>query len=106
MSVTPDDLRTLFLFEHLTEEQLQWLADHGEVRAYDEGAVVYREGEPAEALWVLLEGGLRLSRTLGGDDVTVNETTHRGVYSGATRAYVAEPESVYATTVTTTAPAS
>ena len=47
---TPDDLRTLFQFEHLDDEALTWLADRGEVRAYDAGAVVYREGEPADAL--------------------------------------------------------
>jgi signal transduction histidine kinase len=101
---TPDDLRTLFLFEHLDDEQLGWLAERGDVRAYDAGAVVYREGEPAEALWVLLEGGLRLSRLVQDQDVTVNETADRGAYAGATRAYVDEPESTYGTTVTTTAP--
>jgi signal transduction histidine kinase len=104
VSITPDDLRTLFLFEHLDDEQLGWLADHGEVRAFDGGAVVYREGEPAEALWVLLDGGLRLSRLVGGEDVTVNETDFRGVYSGATRAYVDDADSTYPNTVTTTGP--
>lgn len=104
MSAPVDELRTLFLFEHLTEEQLNWLADRGEVRAFGTDAVVYREGEPAEALWVLLEGGLRLSRLLSGEDVVVNETSARGAYAGATRAYVDEPDSTYATSVTTTAP--
>ena len=104
MSLRPDDLRTLLLFEHLTQEQLTWLAERGERRAYDAGTVVYREGEPADALWVLVEGGMRLSRLLQGEDVAINETDHRGAYSGATRAYVDEPESVYSTTVTTTAP--
>ncbi len=102
MTTSPDELRTLFLFEDLTEEQLDWLAERGEVRAYDAGAVVYREGEPAEALWVLLRGGLRLSRLIGGDEVTINETDYRGAYAGATRAYVEDAEAVYATTVSTT----
>jgi signal transduction histidine kinase len=104
VSTSPDDLRALFLFERLDEEQLRWLADRGERRAYDTGAVVYREGEPADALWVLLEGRMRLSRLLQGEDVTVNETDHRGSYAGATRAYVDEPEATYSTTVTTTVP--
>ena len=102
--MTPDELRTLFLFEALTEEQLTWLADRGERRTYDAGAVVYREGEPAEALWVLLEGGLRLTRLLQGEEVSINETDFRGAYAGATRAYVDDPDSAYATTVSTTAP--
>ena len=104
MSPTPDELRTLFLFERLSDEQLAWLAERGEVRAYDAGAVVYREGEPAEALWLLMEGGLRLTRLVGGEDVVINETDYRGSYAGATRAYVDDPDDTYATTVSTTAP--
>ena len=104
MSIAPETLRTLFLFEHLADEQLSWLAEHGEVRAFDSAAPVYREGEPADALWVLLEGGVRLSRALGGDDVVIGETTHRGAYAGATRAYVEQPEDRYANSVVTTRP--
>ena len=99
---TADDLRTLFLFEALDDEQLTWLADRGDVRTFDAGAVVYREGEPAEALWTLLRGGLTLSRTIGGDDVLITSSTHRGAYAGATRAYVDEPDTLYGTTVVTT----
>jgi signal transduction histidine kinase len=103
-SPTPDELRSLFLFEALDDEQLAWLAASGDVRAYDGDAVVFREGEPAEALWVLLRGGLQLSRTLGNEDVLISRTTHRGAYAGATRAYVDEPESEYVYTVLTTEP--
>jgi signal transduction histidine kinase len=102
MTLSAQELRTLFLFEALDEEQLTWLSDHGEVRAFDGGAAVYREGEPAEALWVLLDGGLRLTRLMGGEDVVISETTARGVYAGATRAYVDEPDPVYTNSVITT----
>ncbi len=104
MSLGPDDLRTLFLFEALDDEQLSWLAERAEVRAFDGGAAVYREGEPADALWILLDGGLRLVRSMDGEDLLVNETTQRGAYAGATRAYVDEPEAVHATSVVTTQP--
>jgi hypothetical protein len=30
-----DELRTLFLFESLRDEDLQWIADHAEVRVFD-----------------------------------------------------------------------
>lgn len=86
-SVDIAELRSLFLFEGLSAEQLAWVAARAEVRAFDTGAAVYREGEPADALWVLLEGGLRLSRWVAGEDVTTNETSHRGAYAGAVRAY-------------------
>ena len=73
-----DELRSLFLFEQLTDEQLAWIAERADVRTFDEGVVVYREGEPSEHLYVLLDGGLRLMRLVGAEDVVVNETTHRG----------------------------
>ncbi|GGK06432.1 histidine kinase [Streptomyces camponoticapitis] len=88
--LTPDQLRTLFLFEALSLEQLDWLADRGRVERRDAGEVVYREGEPATCFYVLLSGALSLHRVLHGDDVEVNRTDQRGVYSGATRAYLGD----------------
>ncbi|MPZ27216.1 MAG: cyclic nucleotide-binding domain-containing protein [Micromonosporaceae bacterium] len=81
------ELRSLFLFEALSDEQLAWIAERAEVRAFDTGTAVLREGEPAEALWVLLDGGLRLTRRAAGEEATLNETDQRGAYAGATRAY-------------------
>ena len=106
MRTTTDQLRTLFLFESLADEQLAWLAERGEVRVFEAGSTVFAEGEPAEALWVLLDGGLCMSRLLNGEMVTVIESTSRGVYAGATRAYVEEAGAPYGATVVTTAPSS
>src|SRR5262249_40508264 len=33
-TLTPDELRTLFLFESLTDEQLTWLSEHGRVEQF------------------------------------------------------------------------
>lgn len=90
--LTPDELRTLFLFEKLTDEQLEWLSARGEVRTFDGGVPVYEEGDPADYLYVLLSGGVRMSRSVQGEDVTIIETKHRGSYSGAMRAFI-EPAS-------------
>ena len=68
--LTPDELRTLFLFEKLTDEQLEWLAARGEVRTYHGGVPVYEESDPADYLYVLLSGGLRMSRSVQGEDLT------------------------------------
>ncbi len=86
----PEELRTLFLFEGLSDAQLATLAERGDVRTYDVGATVYRQGEPATHLFVLLDGALRLLRTVAGEDLVVNETAHRGTYAGAVRAYVSD----------------
>src|SRR6478736_2434102 len=82
-----DELRTLFLFEKLTDEQLDWLCDNGHVEYFEPG-VVYAEGDPATCFFVLLTGTLVLSRRVGADDVDTIRTSQRGVYAGAMRAYL------------------
>ncbi|MFC6087873.1 ATP-binding protein [Saccharothrix lopnurensis] len=86
--MNPDDLRGLFLFEHLSEEQLAWLVDHGRVETHAAGTRLLREGESATCFFVLLDGTVALSRTIGGHRVETNRTDHRGAYFGATQAYV------------------
>ncbi len=83
-----DELRTLFLFERLDDGKLDWLAEHGRVETRPAGSVVYAEGEPATCFFVLLDGTVRMVRNVGGDDVEVSRTSQRGVYAGATQAYM------------------
>ena len=99
-----DELRSLFLFQELTEEQLGWLRDRGHVKAFPAGPV-YVEGDAATCFYVLVEGGVALSRRVGGDDIEVNRTTHRGVYSGAMQAYLGDQVAqVYTSSLTATMP--
>ena len=42
----PSELRSLFLFEALTEEQLQTLCDNGHIAVFEPGVLI-REGDPA-----------------------------------------------------------
>jgi signal transduction histidine kinase len=89
MSCDKDELRTLFLFEQLTDDQLDWLCREGQVERFEPGWI-YREGEPATCFYVLIDGSLVLSRRVGEDDVEVGRTTQRGVYSGAFQAYLGD----------------
>ncbi len=86
---SPAELRTLFLFEKLTDDQLAWLCREGRVESFQPGPV-YAEGEPAACFYVLLEGTVVLSRRVGEDDVEVNRTSNRGVYAGAFNAYLGD----------------
>ncbi|HKT04251.1 MAG TPA: ATP-binding protein [Rugosimonospora sp.] len=86
--LTPDELRTLFLFEALGDEQLRWLAERGEVRAWPAGSDITVQGEPAEYFLILLSGTIALYRLVRGDQVEITRTDQRGSYTGATRAYV------------------
>ncbi|MGQ4513346.1 ATP-binding protein [Streptomyces sp. DW26H14] len=92
----PEDLRGLFLFEKLDEGQLRWLSERGRLEERAAGGDVYREGEPATCFFVLLSGSVAMSQVLHGDDVEVSRTDQRGVYSGATQAYLGDRvEQVY-----------
>jgi hypothetical protein len=85
----PEELRTLFLFEKLTDEQLDRLCREGHVETYESGQV-FAEGDPASCLYVLIEGAVVTSRRVGADDVEVGRTSQRGVYSGAYTAYLGD----------------
>jgi signal transduction histidine kinase len=84
-----DELRTLFLLEKLTGDQLQWLCDRGHVEIIEPGPV-YVEGAPAECFYLLLDGTVVMSRRVGPDDVEVGRTSQRGAYAGAWQAYMGD----------------
>ncbi len=84
-----DELRKLFLFERLTDDQLAWLCREGRVELVEPG-LVYAEGEPATCFYVLLSGTVVLSRRVGEDDIEVGRTSSPGVYAGAFTAYLGD----------------
>jgi signal transduction histidine kinase len=85
--LTPDELRGLFLFEDLTDEQLAWVAANGDVVEFQAGGEVAAEGTPAECFFVLLDGTMSMVRMVGGSEVEIVRTDHRGVFSGAVQFY-------------------
>ena len=87
----PGELRELFLFEKLDDGQLAWLAERGGIADYQAGETIYRAGEPAERLFVLLEGTLSMLMRAGGTEIEVNRTDHRGAYAGAFMAFLDLP---------------
>jgi signal transduction histidine kinase len=100
-----DELRTLFLFEKLNDEQLDWLCTEGHIIEVQPGPV-FSEGDPASCFYVLLDGTLVLSRKVGGDDIETTRTDHRGSYAGAWRAFLGDrvPQ-VYEASMRVTTPA-
>ena len=86
--LTIGELRTLFLFEKLTDDQLSWIGEHSCTMHMPAGGWVLREGDPATDFYVLLSGTIALSRKVGQDEVETTRTEQRGVYMGATQAYL------------------
>ncbi|OMC38814.1 histidine kinase [Mycobacterium sp. GA-1841] len=98
-----DELRTLFLFEHLSDEQLDTLCRAGSIEMFPAGPIV-TEGDPATCFYVMLDGELVMSKRSGGVDIQTNRTSQRGVYFGAWSAYIPGEEHIYEASVRLTKP--
>jgi signal transduction histidine kinase len=83
------ELKSLFLFEKLTDDQVEWLCRNGHVERFEPG-YVYREDDVATSFYVLLEGELVISRREGDQDVEVNRTSQVGAYAGAWRSFLGD----------------
>jgi len=89
MSALPrEELRGLFLFEHLSEDQLDWVAANGVLEQYEGNTFVIREGDEATCFYVLLSGAVRMTRLVSGTEVETNRSDQRGAYFGATQFFV------------------
>jgi signal transduction histidine kinase len=61
-------LRQIEIFSDLRDDQLQWFASNAEELRFSAGDILIHEGDPADALFVLLEGEVRGRRESGGGD--------------------------------------
>ncbi len=86
--LSPSELRTLFLFQTLDDDELTWLSQHGYCQTCSAGETVHTEGEPATCFFVLLSGTLSLHRRVENTEVETARTNQRGVYTGATQSFV------------------
>jgi signal transduction histidine kinase len=94
--VTVAELRALTLFEGLTADQVRSLIDDGEAVPVVPGEVLFREGAHADDWWVLVEGSVQLSRTVGREEVVVRHMSHPGQWAGGFRAW--DEQGVYLAT--------
>lgn len=62
-------LQNVEVFAGIPTEQLSYLAAIAEEQQYPAGEVIYKYEEPSDALYVVLEGRVRLHR--GDDEITV-----------------------------------
>lgn len=59
-------------FSRLSRAEIRQILDLAASRRYDEGTAIFREGEPADRFYLLLDGYLRVVRTTpGGDQIIV-----------------------------------
>ena len=82
-----DDLRSLSLFDGLTDDQLAELAEGGTEVRFEPGVVLFREGEHADYWWVLIEGTIDLLRRVGPEETVVRTMDVPGWWAGGFRAF-------------------
>lgn len=58
--VSPEILRKFTFFSGLTDAQLVTVAKLSQQEKYDAGAIIFREGEPADHMYLILEGEVQL----------------------------------------------
>lgn len=85
----PAELKKLFLFEQLDDEQFAWLCRDGRIEIIEPGPV-YREGEAATCFYVLMDGEVVLTKLSGGEEIEVTRTEHVGSYAGAWGSYLGD----------------
>ncbi len=66
--LTIDDLKIVKEFQHVPEEQLQWLIDQGETLEIEEGGLLFNVGDPVIAAHIVLDGKMRLCSTQSGKE--------------------------------------
>jgi signal transduction histidine kinase len=81
------DLRPIHLFRGLTDAQVAELADAADDVPIEPGVALFREGDPADAWWVLLDGAIDLHRYVGQEDMVVARMHTPGQWAGGFRAW-------------------
>jgi hypothetical protein len=80
-----DDLRSLSIFEGVTDEQLAELIEGGTEVRVEPGVDLFRQGEHADFWWVLVEGAIDLVRRVGREETVVGRLDVPGRWAGGFR---------------------
>jgi CRP/FNR family transcriptional regulator, cyclic AMP receptor protein len=82
MSDTLELLRTIPLFTALSREELGKIAELCETKRWESGAYIFREGEPGNRLFIIVEGSVRISREIPGAGEEALAVLGRGALFG------------------------
>jgi signal transduction histidine kinase len=82
-----DELRSLNIFEGLTDDQLTDLIKDGTEVRIEPGVDLFQEGEHADFWWVLIDGTIDLIRHVGREDTVVARMDVPGRWAGGFRAW-------------------
>jgi signal transduction histidine kinase len=66
-----DKLQSITFFSSLPDNLLQWIIDHSSETSLCEGELLFEEGAPANYFFVLLSGGLLITKKIAGRNVVL-----------------------------------
>jgi CRP-like cAMP-binding protein len=93
--LTPHDLATILrsatIFSHFTDPQLQMLVRRTRLVRLDAGESLFERGERAHALYLLVQGQLKLYRTSPDGNEVIIDLLEAGMTFGETRAFLEGP---------------
>jgi signal transduction histidine kinase len=84
---TTEELRSLAMFEKVSESELRDLIALGSEIAFAPGDELWTQNLPAECWWVLLEGRIDLVRTVGHEETLLGVMDAPGRWAGGFRAW-------------------
>src|SRR5262245_49596815 len=67
-------------FADLPEDQIDWFLSHAETLYLKAGDIGFRQGDPADAMFIILEGQVQVRGQLGGETVVL--TSNPGDVTG------------------------
>jgi signal transduction histidine kinase len=82
-----DELRSLSIFDGLTDDQLTDLIKGGTEVSIEPGVDLFQEGDRADFWWLLIEGAIDLIRHVGREDTVVARMDVPGRWAGGFRAW-------------------
>src|SRR5688500_287948 len=59
--------KVLYILDQMSDDDIEWMIANGTPRQIAPGDVVIREGQPIEALYIVLEGALVVSAAVSGN---------------------------------------
>jgi signal transduction histidine kinase len=82
-----DDLKRATLTNALTDEQLADFASIGVTHEFEAGDELFREGQPADHMWILLDGHIELTQQFGHEATVLLTMTVPGQWAGGHAAW-------------------
>lgn len=89
-------LKKIYIFEHLSAEELRLLAGASEEAAYRANEIILREGDSTETLRLIISGSVKIVKDYEMPKQKILATLGRGEYFGEMNLFDEEPHSATA----------